>query len=187
MMSLRLSVLLSLALSACSSLQVTSDYDPEVDFSRGFERYAWRPAEEMRSNGVTDELTDKLLRDAIDAEMAARGFQKVTGEPEFLIGYHAAVDQEIGFRPTSTTGFVVGPHWTYGSTMYYGTSEQPYVYEKGTLILDFLKDGGKRLVWRGIASARVDRTASREERMERAREAAAEMLAQFPPEQDRSR
>ena len=155
---------LALACGACSSVSISSDYDPDVDFSRGFASYAWLPDGELKDTGVADALTDKLLREAIDTEMAAKGFTRAGAAPDFFVGYHAAVEQKLATRPSSSAGFVVGSHGRVGTTFGVSSADEVYLYDQGTLVLDFLAADTKALVWRGTASRSVYPANTREER-----------------------
>jgi uncharacterized protein DUF4136 len=50
------------------------------------------------------------------------------------------------------------------------------LYEEGSLLLDIVDVGERRLVWRGIAQAKMDPTPTPEERNERVRVALHAML-----------
>lgn len=176
-----LGVVIQALVAACSSISVSSDYDPAVDFSAGFERYGWLAVDEMQDSGVSDPLTHKLLRDAIDAEMAAKGFTLADGAPDFWVGYHAAVETKLSYRPATGSGFIFGPRGRVSTVVSLNTSNEPYTYDEGTLILDFLRGPSRELVWRGIASSPAHKHDSREERSKKTREAVRRMLAEFPP------
>jgi hypothetical protein len=53
-------------------------------------------------------------------------------------------------------------------------------YKEGSLILDVIDVGEKRLVWGGIAQAKMDPTQMPEERNERVRHVVHAMLEHFP-------
>ena len=84
-----LSALLCLGalLAGCSTLRVSTDYDPAAVFS-GLNTYAWI----TNGNGtrgdprLKDAQLDALVKDAVEAEMARRGLRKATtGEPDVLV------------------------------------------------------------------------------------------------------
>ena len=53
--------------------------------------------------------------------------------------------------------------------------------EEGTLILDIVDPASRNLIWRGIASAAVDRSKTPGERRARFKKAVSQLMAQFPP------
>ena len=76
-------------------MKITTDYDPEVDFSP-LKKYAWDPTPRPPGDPQVDNtLFDARVRRAVDAELATRGFQKVAEGSEdtadFWINYHAAL------------------------------------------------------------------------------------------------
>jgi hypothetical protein len=166
---------LLLALTACSDITVTHDYDPGADFS-SLRTYAWYAAPAAAA-GVDTLTTQRIIR-SMDAELAARGFRKLeSGTPDFLVHALAAIHQRLEAVPTTTT---VGYGWR-GGTLAYGTGTEIRSYDEGTLILDVISPGTKQLVWRGTAKAAVSDGRSPEEREARIREGVAMILENFPP------
>jgi len=73
----------------CASVEVSTDYDPSVDFSR-FRTYAWVPSPPPRTGDVRldSPLLEARVRDAVEVEMAERGYRKVSENPDLLVAYH---------------------------------------------------------------------------------------------------
>ena len=165
---------LLLALTACSGITVTNDYDPQADFS-SLKTYAWYAAPAAAA-GVDTLTTQRILR-SVDAELAARGYRKVDSGADFLVHTLAAINQRIEAVPTTTT---VGYGWR-GGYMAYGTGTEIRTYDEGTLILDVISPATKQLIWRGTAKAAVSGNRSPEEREARIREAVSMILDSFPP------
>ena len=161
----------SLALAACSSFSVDTNYDPSASFE-GLRTYAWR--EPARESG--DPLTLKLVRDAADADLAARGYQAVAAQPDFTIGQLVVVRQKVDVQFVDDYwGYsyrAAGPRW---SSTYVTT------YDEGTIVLDVANGATGEPMWRGSATGMVDTGATPEERQQRIREAVAGVLAEFPP------
>ena len=83
---------LVLALVACSvtfAQDVRTNYMPGTDFSR-YRTYAW--VDEVQGvptvGGHVDQILDAQVKQAIDAQMDAKGFTKVAdvGKPDLLLG-----------------------------------------------------------------------------------------------------
>src|SRR3974390_2465005 len=100
---------LLLALVACSVIwaqDVRTNYMPGTDFLK-YHTYAW--FDEVKGvpqvGGQPDQILDTQVKQAVDSQMATKGFTKVTdgGKPDLLLGYQLAIDRE-----KQTNGFADG-------------------------------------------------------------------------------
>jgi hypothetical protein len=91
---------LLLALVACTvtfAQDVRTNYMPGTDFSK-YRTYAW--IDEVQGvpsvGGHPDQILDAQVKQAIDAQMAVKGFNKKAngGKPDLLIGYQLMIDSE---------------------------------------------------------------------------------------------
>ncbi len=91
---------LVLALVACSvafAQDVRTNYMPGTDFSK-YHTYAW--VDEVQGvpavGGHPDQILDTQVKQAIDSQMASKGFTKAAdgGKADLLLGYQLAIDQE---------------------------------------------------------------------------------------------
>ena len=91
---------LVLALVACSvtyAQDVRTNYMPGTDFSK-YHTYAW--VNDVQGvpavGGQPDQILDAQVKQAIDSQMAAKGFTKVEdgSKADLLLGYQLAIDQE---------------------------------------------------------------------------------------------
>src|SRR5690348_6543775 len=91
---------LVLALVACSAAyaqDVRTNYMPGTNFSK-YHTYAW--VEEVHGvptvGGRPDQILDAQVKQAIDAQMTAKGFTRVEDptKADLLLGYQLAIDQE---------------------------------------------------------------------------------------------
>ncbi len=162
-----LAVLTAATLAACSSFATDFDYDTSHDFS-DLHTYAWI---DERDNSI--EM--KRVREAVNTELRARGFEATAARPDFLVAAHVTTQDRLR---VVDWGYTCPPHgyWHGG-----GRDIDVWQYEEGTLILDVIDPGQTALIWRGTASKAVDRTWTPEERDEEARAAAQALLAEFPP------
>jgi hypothetical protein len=176
-------------LGGCSSMEVSYDYDPKAKFA-DLRTYEWldRPPKatgDPRIDGNT--ILEKRIRDAVDTELATRGFRKVTSDPDFLVAYHVSLDKRRSVQ-TLNSYYGYGGGWGYG----YGASYRPgywsgapetyvYEYEEGTLILDLVSPGNKELIWRGSATDEVHFKSTPEKDRTQLDEAVRKMLEKFPP------
>jgi hypothetical protein len=104
----------------------------------------------------------------VDKALAARGYEKVpSGTPDLLLHFHASVNQELDLN---------------GVDQRYACEDcRPFVYEKGTLLLDVVDARTNRLLWRGWSEGSIDGMIDDQEWMEqRIDEAIGQILDKFP-------
>ncbi len=173
---------LSLAiLAGCSSIEVKTDYDPDVDFSK-YKTYAW-----VGENGVMEgsELGDyplvaKRVKESIDRDLKQRGFQLVDDveKADFAIVIHAGKQEKM--QVTNYGGY-------YGYYQYdpwwgpYGGYTDVSYYTEGTLVIDFVDVKTKELAWRGLGTKIVRNYSSPEEAQKGVDKIVDRILEAFPP------
>ena len=162
-------VLLLLAGSAFPQ-KVSVDYDREADFSK-YKTYAW-------AEGISakDPFMHQRIVDAIDAQLAAKGWTKVdrSQDPDAYVLYQAAVSEE---KEVQVWGTGYGRGWRYG-----GGTTQVDVNKIliGQLVVDIGDAASKKLVWRGRASDTLsDKPEKNEKKIKKAVE---KMFKKFLPE-----
>ncbi|MDH5196345.1 MAG: DUF4136 domain-containing protein [Gemmatimonadota bacterium] len=99
----------ALAASACGSgIQVTTDWDPEQDFSR-IQTFAVLDAPE--GSDLTS-LTQGRIKSAIREAMTAKGLRE-TSDADIAVGFQAIVDQRSSYQTVSTGwgGYGWGGGW----------------------------------------------------------------------------
>jgi hypothetical protein len=186
MMIRRLLAVAALAtLTACFSLQVNHDFNPQADFE-ALQTFDWMSESDHQSgSSAANDLRERRFRTATEAYLTEKGFQKVTSGADFVVGYHWTVDNEVDFQ--AVNGYW-GPRWGYGGMYpsYYGgsvgtTQTTARGYLQGTLIIDIFDVESEELVWRGVGEARMEPDWTRQERDEKSRKAVRAILAEFPP------
>lgn len=168
-------VLLLLGTVACESTpEVTTDSDPQADFTR-YRTYTW--VYQDTPQGMNP-LTYERTRAAIDRQLTAQGFQE--GTPgDFAVAF------TLGRRDrVEVTDF--GPYGAYYPGYYGWGWADPYYYSRsvrnvtdGTLQIDFYDVQSKRPVWHGLASKTFNSTAAVEQA--EIDGAVVLVLAEFPP------
>jgi hypothetical protein len=155
--------------AGCSGIAVSYDYDPQVDFTR-LKTFDWHT---FPSAAPAGELVAKHITNAIDSQLATKGFTRVSSNPDFLIAPHLGKQTK---REVVDWGYSRQGNWGYG-----GRQHDVYEYQEGTLILDFIDPKAKELIWRGTAIGVVEPSLSPQERHKRLNTAVADILANFPP------
>jgi Domain of unknown function (DUF4136) len=148
---------LAMLLACASDIDVSTTVDPLASFPRQA-TYVWDEAAiRLPSDPRILQLEpDSLIREAAQAELAARGYRLSTGgSVQYRLAYDFAVHTWHGPDASSSVG---------------------------SLSL-WLTDAEKRRVWMGYARAEIHVGLSRAERVARLREAFASMLENFPPAQ----
>ena len=170
-----------LGLSHAVAQDVRYNFDKDTDFSK-FKTYKWV---ELKDAAKIDDITDKNIRSAIDAELATKGLTKTDGDSaDLFIGYQAAVGQEKQFTSYSSD-------WGYGGGWYRGgwygpssgmTTGQTSTIYVGQLAVDMYDSANKDLVWRGVASKTLDAKAKPEKQQKNLAKAMAKLFKKYPPE-----
>ena len=169
--------LLSLALlGACSSYNVTYDYDVTATFSgyRTFDYYTSK-----KGTGGTTTLMDKRVRAAVERELKAQGFSMETkADPDFLVTYYPVVRN----RKVRTT---VRSGWGWGYRPVYGgvgvTTSTVRNHKEGTIVIEIVDFRTNQMIWQGAADGALTGLNSPEDADEVVPRAVRDILAKFPP------
>lgn len=153
---------LFLALAACSSLKVTSDYDKTADFTKykTFNYYGWQED----SDKILNRFDKERIEEAFGAEFKKRGITFTESGGDAIVSLFIVVDQK-----TQTTAYTDHYGGMYGSRyggygyggwgMAGGASTTTYSesdYLVGTLVCDVFDADTKQLIWQSIGSGTVD-------------------------------
>ncbi len=162
--------------AGCSSVSVSTDFDSKVDFA-GLHTYSWIDTPQSTSANVQKELVMNSLvegrvKNAVNEQLAAKGFKETTQDPDFLVAFHMGVQDKTDIQ---SWGYGYG-YWGLG-----GGGVSTVNYREGTLILDFIDPKTKDLIWRGVGKKVVSKNATPEKRQQGINDAVAKILKQFPP------
>ena len=171
----RVVICAALFVAGCSTFRVSADYDRDASFG-DLRTYAWR---DTPAHGVDPRLDvtplGQRVRASADRELAAKGYRLAAPgqRADFIVGHHFVLEhketqQAIG----GWYGYRGGPRMS---------RTIPYDYDEGTLLIDVIQPDSRSLLWRGSATAVIDRSASPQKRERRIDEAVTKILAQFPP------
>jgi len=179
-------------LGGCRTVDVTTDWDPAVDF-RALD--TWDFAEPPRKGGADrphdyESLLSQRVKRGIEAELAAKGFRRVEdGDPDFRVAWFRVGEDQVavttinnywGYGPGWGWRYGYSPGWGYGPGGF-GTHTYVDQYQEGTLVIDVSRGPDNELVWRGTGSSRIEEPATPARDEEKIRKAVAEILAKFPP------
>ncbi len=145
-------------LAGCASVRVRTDYDREVDFSR-YRSYGWLEFPEGSRRGGESEvnpfaynsLLDKRVRQAVDRELAARGFQRAeSAAADFRLNYHVILRDKLVASASDFGAF----HHPLRGGFFGGVDVQVMQFQEGTFVLDVIDGEHEQLAWRGWAVGR---------------------------------
>ena len=139
------------------------------------------PENHGQNSLIRNTLFEKRLKNAVDMELQAKGFQKNTEKPDFVIAFYVTVKDKI---EVSSSGYYPGyygfGYWSrYYGFGYYPRSLDVYQYNEGILVLDFVDHETMELIWRGTYVGMVDAGGLKEEMVNKAVE---HILEQYPPQ-----
>ena len=177
---------LVLALVACSvtyAQDVRTNYMPGTDFSK-YHTYAW--VDEVkgvpRVGGQPDQILDTQVKQAVDSQMAAKGFTKVVGggKADVLLGYQLVIDREkqINGFADGWGGWGGWRPWSGGPESFSATTSTINI---GTFVLGMYDPAAKKLIWIGAAQHTLEPSKKQEKNQERLNKGAQKLLKDFPP------
>jgi hypothetical protein len=143
---------LSLLAASCAVLQADSDYYREADFST-LHRYAWMadsPLVQSQSARVDiSPLTIRRIREAIERDLAAKGFELVAAREDADFGLSFTVGARDMITLDDYPAFYRGA-WAWGGT-YYWPNVDIAMYTEGMLAIDVFDNATREPVWHGWA------------------------------------
>ena len=160
---------------SCASIYgVQHDYDKQVNFAN-LKTYGWMP---IPDKADIDSLNVQRVKNAVNAEMKAKGLMMTSDNPDFLIAEHLGKKDKV---QVTDWGYGYGPHGGYWGGYWGPGGVSTYEYEEGSLILDFVDAKSKKMIWRGVAKAQIDSADTPEKREKLINEAVNEILKNYPP------
>lgn len=160
---------------------VRYNFDKDTDFSK-FKTYRWV---ELKDANKPDDLTDKQIKAAVDAQLAQKGLTKTDGDnADLYVAYQTAIGTEKQFTSYNMGGWGYGPGWYGGG--WYGrgggmtTGSTSTIYS-GQLVVDMYNPQGHDLIWRGVVSKTLDPKAKPEKREKNMNKALTKLFKNYPP------
>jgi Domain of unknown function (DUF4136) len=154
-----------------SAQDVRTNAMPGTDFAK-YKTYKWVTIEGAR---YPNQIVDAQIKQAIDQQMAAKGFTKTEAETADLdVAYQVSTTQQTQWSAYSTGGM----RWGWGGGMAVAT---PTTLNVGTLVLDMYDANAKHLVWQGTATKTLNPGNSQEKIQKNLDNAMKKLLKNFPP------
>ena len=176
------------AVSGCSGITVSQDYDRDVDFD-AFKTFNWKVDPDARQDdepGMSP-LVATRVRNAITSELKAKGIAYSEMSPDIQIDYNLKVESRISSSNVGTTiGYGAGGYGHIGGVVI-STAPDIRQYDEGTLYIDFYTSDDLRLVWRGISSQIIDKHDDPDRVTQQINLNVQKILEQFPPKERAAR
>lgn len=177
-----LPALFALTAASCAVMQTDSDYYRAADFSK-LHRFAWvaeSPLIQSRSASVEiSPLTIRRIREAIERDLAAKGFELVADreDADFALSFTVGARDMISIEdyPPYYRG---DWHW---QTPYYWPRVDVAMYTAGMLAIDVFDSATREPVWHGWARKAIVGADIRDPETA-IYNAVTAMLSDFPPE-----
>ncbi|HTF69450.1 MAG TPA: DUF4136 domain-containing protein [Edaphobacter sp.] len=174
-------VTLLMSTSRVPAQDVRYNFDSKANFA-AFKTYKWV---DIKGADHPNQLVEKQIRDALDAELSTKGLEKTDSDSaDLYIAYQTAIGSEKQFT-SYNTGWGYGPGWGGGwygggmnTGMTTGTTSTIYI---GQLVVDMYEPAKKDLVWRGTASKTIDPKAKPEKQQKNLAKAIKKLLKNYPP------
>jgi len=159
---------------------VKYDYDRHVDFSK-FRTYKWV---QMDSNTHPNQLTQEHIMNAIDAELAAKGLTKSSGDDaDMYVAYQVSIDQEKQMNVWNTGGYGWGYGAGWGGGMGGMSQATTSTINIGTLVIDMYDPSQKQLIWRGTGTKTLNPSKNPDKNLKNLQKGIAKIMKNFPPKE----
>ncbi len=167
-----LSFAIILVFASCETMRVTSDFDPNINFSK-HKTFSVLPWDRDQSK-LINEFDQKRILNAVHEQMLARGYKKAESGSDISVSTFLILNEREQ-TTAYTNHYNMGGYGYYGGFGYYGfgpgygvgTSHTTYStqqYTVGTLIIDVFDNGTKKLIWQGIGAGTIKEDRSKRDK-----------------------
>ena len=169
-----------LVFTGCSSVDVTTDHDPEIDFSK-YKTYLWYAGEMPEDDKLSaNTLVKKRVASAVEKDLESKGFTKGSdGIADLVVIIQAGSQDKMQVTNYGYGGYGYGRYGRGWGGGYGGTDV--YYYEETTLLIDLIDLELKELVWRGSGTVTVKDYSDKQEMQEAIDAVVAKIMNDFPP------
>ena len=150
--------------SPAAAQNVDVDSNPSANFA-GYRTYTWTVG-----TPAANPLAEQRIHAAVDQQLAAKGFSKVTANPDVVVATHVVTKEQ---KQLDVNGFGGGFFFPGQATATVRT------YVVGTLAVDIYDAKNKMLVWRGTGTDTL--SSKPDKNTGKADKALDKMFKQYPP------
>jgi hypothetical protein len=171
-------VALMIFATALFAQNVKYDSLPGTDFSK-YKTYKWQRADGAR---YPDQVTDQLLVNSIDEQLAAKGLLRKQDEPVDLY----VVYQFLSVQDAELSSFTNDITWQGAGTNALpgfsgATTNSAMIVRKGWLLIDLYDTNIKKNVWQADAKKTLGNSTDPKKMEPRARKAMSKIFKGYPP------
>ena len=164
---LTVAALSGLLLAGCASVAHV-EKDDSVNFS-SYHSYTWVNAKDSKDESSSDrvsDLTEKRIREAVNAELAKAGWRESKNKPDVLISYDVMVERAVKAANSPVysqpfTRYVFNPYTRRWVSLYYpsqfvGYDRNQRSVKEGTVTISVIDAKTERTVWQGWTTDEVN-------------------------------
>jgi len=165
--SLSVVALAGVLLGGCASVAHV-EKDDSVNFSN-YHSYTWVEAQDSKNDSASvkvSDLTERRIRDAVNAELAKSGWKESKRKPDVLISYDVLVENGVkeNADPVYTqpfTRYVYNPYTRRWISLYYpseflGYDRNQRSVKEGTVTISVIDAKTEKTVWQGWSTDEVN-------------------------------
>ncbi len=156
-----------LLLAGCASVAHV-EKDDSANFNR-YHSYTWVEAKDSKdefSNEKVSDLTEKRIREAVNAELAKAGWRESKNKPDVLISYDVMVERAVKENNSPVysqpfTRYVFNPYTRRWLSLYYpsqfvGYDRNQRSVKEGTVTISVIDAKTEKTVWQGWTTDEVN-------------------------------
>jgi hypothetical protein len=160
-------VVSGLLLAGCASVAHV-EKDDSVNFSK-YHTYTWVEAKDSESDSArakVSDLTERKIKEAVNAELAKNGWRESKTRPDVLINYDVAVERGVkdDTNPVYSqpfTRYVYNPYTRRWISIYYpseflGYDRNQRSVREGTVTINVIDAKTEKTVWQGWTTDEVN-------------------------------
>jgi hypothetical protein len=169
-----------MAWSCEPSLKVTTDFDRSIDFKK-YATFSIYTAGKI--NAAISGLNQDRIINSIRSEMIKKGFREAASSPDLFVNVVGVFKDKVAVSSTTDYygyGGIYRPYyWGSGMGVSSTTNYNVQHYKDGSLIIDIVDAGSKKLVWQGVGNKEIDGPVKDPDAA--IPKAVASIMAGFPP------
>lgn len=158
--------LAGLLLTSCASVAHV-EKDDSVNFSN-YHSYAWVETSASKDSAKTrqSDLTERKIREAVNAELAKQGWKEVKHRPDVLLSYDVLVERSVRDQSRSVysdpyTRYFYNPYTRRWNSIYYpsqflGYDNYQTPVREGTVTISLIDAKTEKTVWQGWTTDEVN-------------------------------
>ena len=160
-------VLSGLLLTSCVSVAHV-EKDATADFS-SYKTYSWIETQESKDDSAKTEvsdITERKIREAVDAELSKTGWKQVKRNPDVLLSYDVLVERSIKDQSDAVYSrpynrYFYNPYTRRWNAIYYpsqflGYDNTQVAVREGTVTISVIDAKTDRTVWQGWTTDEVN-------------------------------